>query len=111
VIFERRLLTESRGAGLVSKLWRVPWLFVLLLVGIAAIGYVALWTAGSGNADAYAQKHALRFGFCLVIMLSIAFIDIRIILRFAWVGYAFALGLLVLVLFSTIPESAETRFS
>ena len=32
-------------------------------------------------------------------MLSIAFIDIRIILRFAWVGYALALGLLVLVLF------------
>jgi rod shape determining protein RodA len=98
MIFERRLLTESRGAGLVSKLWRVPWLFVLLLGGIAAIGYVALWTAGSGNPDAYAQKHALRFGFCLVIMLSIAFIDIRIILRFAWVGYAFALALLVLVL-------------
>jgi len=99
MIFERRLLTESRGAGLVAKLWRVPWLFVLLLGGIAAIGYVALWTAGSGNPDAYAQKHALRFGFCLVIMLSIAFIDIRIILRFAWVGYAVALGLLVLVLF------------
>ena len=99
MIFERRLLTESRGAGLVSKLWRVPWLFVLLLGGIAAIGYVALWTAGSGNPDAYAQKHALRFGFCLVIMLSIAFIDIRIILRFAWVGDAVALGLLVLVLF------------
>ena len=99
MIFERRLLTESRGAGLVSKLWRVPWLFVLLLSGIAAIGYVALWTAGSGNPDAYAQKHALRFGFCLVIMLSIAFIDIRIILRFAWAGYAVALALLVLVLF------------
>ncbi|MBM3586586.1 MAG: rod shape-determining protein RodA [Alphaproteobacteria bacterium] len=99
MIFERRLLTESRGAGLVSKLWRVPWLFVLLLGGIAAIGYVALWTAGSGNPDAYAQKHALRFGFCLVIMMSIAFIDIRIILRFAWVGYAFALALLVLVMF------------
>jgi rod shape determining protein RodA len=32
-------------------------------------------------------------------MLSIAFIDIRIILRFAWVGYALALALLVLVLF------------
>jgi rod shape determining protein RodA len=62
MIFERRLLTESRGAGLVSKLWRVPWLFVLLLGGIAAIGYVALWTAGSGNPDAYAQKHALLSG-------------------------------------------------
>ena len=99
MIFERRLLTESRGSGLVSKLWRVPWLFVLLLAGVAAIGYVALWTAGSGNPDAYAQKHALRFGFCLVIMLSIAFIDIRLILRFAWVGYAVALALLVLVLF------------
>ncbi len=99
MIFERRLLTQDRGAGMVAKLWRVPWLFVVLLCAVAAIGYVALYTAGSGNPDAYAQKHALRFGFCVVIMLSIAFIDIRLILRFAWLGYAIALALLVLVLF------------
>ncbi|MFC7475972.1 rod shape-determining protein RodA [Dankookia sp. GCM10030260] len=95
--FERRLLTRDRGDGLLQKFWRIPWLFVLLLSAVAAVGYVALYSAGNGP-DAYAAKHALRFGFGLVLMLSIAVVDIRLIARFAWVGYALGVLLLVLVL-------------
>ena len=95
--FERRLLTRDRGDGLLQKFWRIPWLFVLLLSAVAAVGYVALYSAGNGP-EAYAAKHALRFGFGLVLMLSIAVVDIRVIAKFAWVGYALGVGLLVLVL-------------
>ncbi len=95
--FERRLLTRDRGDGLLQKFWRIPWLFVLLLSAVAAVGYVALYSAGNGP-EAYADKHALRFGFGLVLMLSIAVVDIRLIARFAWVGYALGVLLLVLVL-------------
>ena len=96
-VFEKRLLTRDRGAGIFQNLWRIPWAFVLLLCAIGAIGYVALYSAGSGNPDLYANKHALRFAFCLVMMLCIGLVDIRIIARLAWLGYAAALGLLVLV--------------
>jgi rod shape determining protein RodA len=95
--FERRLLTRDRGDGLLQKFWRIPWLFVLLLSAVAAVGYVALYSAGNGP-EAYAAKHALRFGFGLVLMLSIAVVDIRLIARLAWVGYALGVVLLVLVL-------------
>lgn len=98
MIFERRLLTRDRGAGILEKLWQIPWSFVLLLCGIAAVGYVALLSAGSGNPDLYAQKHAIRFGFGLVMMLCIALVDIRVIARFAWLGYLGGVALLVLVL-------------
>lgn len=98
MIFERRLLTRDRGAGILEKLWQIPWSFVLLLCGVAAIGYVALLSAGSGNADLYAQKHAIRFGFGLVVMLGLALVDIRLIARFAWLGYLGGIVLLVLVL-------------
>ena len=98
MIFERRLLTRDRGAGILEKFWQIPWSFVLLLCAVAAVGYVALLSAGSGNPDTYAQKHAIRFGFGLVMMLGLAMIDIRVIARFAWVGYFGAIGLLVLVL-------------
>jgi len=97
MVFERRLLTRDRGAGLLEKLWLVPWSFVLLLCAIAAVGYVALYSAGGGTPEPYASKHALRFGFSLVMMLSIAMIDIRLIARFSWVGYALGVALLVLV--------------
>ena len=98
MIFERRLLARDRGAGILEKLWQIPWSFVLLLCGVAAVGYVALLAAGSGNPDLYAQKHAIRFGFGLVVMLGIALVDIRIIARFAWLAYLGGIGLLVLVL-------------
>ena len=98
MIFERRLLTRDRGAGILEKFWQIPWSFVLLLCAVAAVGYVALLSAGSGNPDIYAQKHAIRFGFGLVLMLGLAMVDIRVIARFAWVGYLGGVALLVLVL-------------
>lgn len=96
-IFERRLLTRDRGAGVLEKLWLIPWSFVLLLCAIAAVGYVALYSAGGGAPEPYASKHALRFGFGLVMMLSIAMVDIRVIAKLSWVGWAGGVALLVLV--------------
>ncbi|MBE9603455.1 rod shape-determining protein RodA [Acetobacteraceae bacterium H6797] len=97
VKFERRLLTRDRGNGVLEKLWQIPWAFVLLLTAVAAVGYVALYSAGGGAPEPYAAKHAIRFGFGIVIMVSIAMIDIRLIARFAWVGYAAGVALLILV--------------
>jgi rod shape determining protein RodA len=95
--YERRLLTRDRVNGVLQKLWQIPWSFVLLLCAVAAVGYVALYSAG-GGAEPYAAKHALRFAFGLVMMVSIGLVDIRVIARFAWVGYAGGVALLVLVL-------------
>ena len=87
MIFEKRLLARARGAGFLPKLWSIPWSFVLLLCAVATVGYVALYSAGGGAAEPYAGRHAIRFGFGMVLMLSIAMVDIRIIARFAWLGW------------------------
>ena len=97
-VFERRLLTGDRGAAVLASLWRIPWGFVLLLCLLAAVGYVALYSAGGGAPEPYAQKHAIRFGFGLVVMLAVALVDIRIIVRLAWPAYAGGVALLALVL-------------
>jgi rod shape determining protein RodA len=96
--YEKRLLTRRDRGGLLTKLWQIPWSFVLLLGLIAGIGYVALYSAGGGAPEPYAARHAIRFGFGLVIMLGLALVDIRVIARFAWLAYAGGLALLVLVL-------------
>ena len=75
----------------------MPWGFALLICALAAVGYTALYSAGGGP-EVYAGKHAIRFGFGFVMMLTIAMIDIRLIARFAWAGYLLGIGLLVLVL-------------
>jgi rod shape determining protein RodA len=96
--FERRLLTRDRGVGVLQKLWAVPWSFVVLVGLIAGVGYVALYSAGGGSAEPYAGRHALRFVFGLVLMVGIAMLDIRVIARLAWLGYAAGLALLGYVL-------------
>jgi rod shape determining protein RodA len=93
---ERRLVRE-RGMTLAEKLGAVSWSFVLLLGLMAGVGYAMLYSAAGGNPEPWAFRHGLRFGFGLLLMLGIAMIDIRIILRFAWPLYAVGVGLLVLV--------------
>ncbi len=99
-VLERRLLTGGRGRGgfVLHKLWQIPWSFVLLLCAIAGVGYVALYSAGGGAPEPYAAKHAIRFGFGLVLMLCLALVDIRLIARLSWLAWAGGVGLLVLVL-------------
>jgi rod shape determining protein RodA len=94
---ERRLIRDT-SFGLTAKLWRVSWLYVLLLCLLAGVGYAALYSAAGGSPEPYAARHILRFGFGLVLMLSIALIDIRFLARLSWLAYAGGVALLVLVL-------------
>jgi rod shape determining protein RodA len=94
---ERRLIRET-SFGVAGKLWRISWLYVLLLCLLAGVGYAALYSAAGGSAEPYAARHLLRFAFGLVLMLSIALVDIRFIARLSWVAYAGGVALLVLVL-------------
>ena len=97
MMFERRLIREP-SFGLATKLWQVSWLYVLLLCGLAAVGYAALYSAAGGAPEPYATKHIMRFGIGVLMMLCIAMVDIRFISRLAWPFYGVSLALLVLVL-------------
>ena len=94
---ERRLWRET-NFGLIAKLWQISWLYVLLLCAVAAVGYLALFSAAGGSAEPYAGRQVIRFAFGLILMLCIALIDIRFISRFSWVSYAVAVLMLVLVM-------------
>lgn len=96
-LMERRLIRET-GFDLTAKLFRVSWLYVVLLCCLAGVGYVALYSAGGGAAEPYAARHLLRFGFGLTLMVGIAMMDIRFIARMSWPAYVAAVGLLILVL-------------
>lgn len=97
-VLEKRLIREEPSFGLTAKLWRISWLYVLLLCALAGVGYVALYSAGGGSVEPYAGRHAFRFAVGLVLMISIALIDIRFLARFSWLAYGGGVVLLVLVL-------------
>jgi rod shape determining protein RodA len=97
VITERRLLRAEPDFGLLTKLYQINWIYVLLLCALAGCGYVALYSAGGGP-EPYAWRHIMRFAFGVVMMLSLAMVDIRFLARFSWPMYGLALVLLVLTL-------------
>ncbi len=71
MLMERRLLRAEPSFGLATKLWNIPWLYVLLLCALAGVGYVALYSAGGGSPEPYATRHVLRFCFGLGLMVCI----------------------------------------
>src|SRR5271154_1225340 len=83
---------------LTGKIFRINWLFVLLLCALASVGYVALYSAAGGSPEPYATRHIVRFAFGLLLMISISLIDIRFIARFSWIAYGVGVALLILVL-------------
>ncbi len=93
---QRRLIRDT-SFGLTGKLRQISWVYVLLLCLLAGVGYVALTSAAGGAPEPYATRHALRFGFGLMLMLGVALIDIRFIARLAWPFYGATIALLVLV--------------
>jgi rod shape determining protein RodA len=91
-------LWRDASFDLGAKLWRVSWLYVLLLCALAGVGYAALYSAAGGAPEPFASRHALRFAAGLVLMIGIAMVDIRVIARLAWPTYLLALVLLVAVM-------------
>ena len=88
---------RPRELSLGEKLWELHWPFFVLVLLIGMIGYVVLYSAGGGSHQPWAWRHALRLSFGLVVMVTIALIDIRFWFKWAWWLYGSAFFLLVLV--------------
>ncbi|MBN8929631.1 MAG: rod shape-determining protein RodA [Rhodospirillales bacterium 69-11] len=95
-MMQRRLWREA-SFDLTGKILQINWLYVLLLCGLAGVGYTALYSA-AGGPEPYATRHILRFAAAVVMMAGIALVDIRIIARLAWPLYGVGVALLTLVL-------------
>lgn len=80
-----------------QKLVAMNWLLVLLVVMIAGVGCLMLYSAANGDWMPWAYRHALRFALGLLLMVTIALVDLRFWMRTAYLGYIVALALLGLV--------------
>ncbi len=98
MITDKRLLRPEPSFGLMGKLLRVSWLYVLLIAALGGVGYAALYSAGGGSPHPYAGPQGVRFAAGLVMMLGLALVDIRLIEKLAWPLYIVAMVLLALVL-------------
>ena len=80
-----------------EKFWQVSWSMILLLCLVAAVGLAMLYSAANGSWEPWATRHVIRFAVGMVILLSVAVVDIRFWLRYAYVFYFVSLFLLAAV--------------
>ena len=80
-----------------DKIWRIRWGLVLLLIMIAGVGTLALYSAGGMRPEPWAAKHAIRFSVALLLALLVALVDIRVWMRLAYPFFIVSVLMLVAV--------------
>lgn len=83
--------------GLKEKFFNINFSYVMFIVLLAFIGVVMLYSAANGDWSPWALNQLARFGVGFCLMIVIALIDIRLIMRYAYEFYFFTLILLVVV--------------
>jgi len=91
-----------------EKLLRLHWMFVLVLIVTASVGFVMLYSAANGSLEPWAGRQILRFSVGLGLMLLVAMTNLRIWLKYSYTFYAVILLLLgVVELGGTIGMGAQ----
>jgi rod shape determining protein RodA len=83
----------------VRKMFFLNWALVVLLVAVAGVGFLMLYSVAGGDLGRWAEPQMKRFAMGLAVMLVIAFVPIWFWRNMAGVAYGVALVLLVLVPF------------
>lgn len=88
-----------QGLRLSQRIKQIPWSLVILITMVASIGFAMLYSAANGSPEPWMNKQMMRYGVFVVVMLTIAMIDLQRLAKIAYPLYAVALVLLVYVEF------------
>lgn len=83
--------------GFADRVLSLNFTFIALIVSIACIGFLALYSASGGNLSPWASKQMVRFVVAFGVMVFVALIDARWWYRLAWPIYILGFALLIVV--------------
>lgn len=78
-----------------EKLWQMSWSLVFWICCIVGFGLAMLYSAANGSLEPWAGSQALRFMVGLVVLMAVTVIDVRLLLKYAYVFYFVVLALLI----------------
>ena len=87
----------GRGSGLRDKFWRMSFTYIGLIILLAIIGTITLYSAANGSWNPWALKHISRFVLAFALMLIMAVVDMRYYYKYAYWFYFISLLLLFAV--------------
>ena len=88
---------KNQTPTLKEKFQNLSFSYIMLIMMLAGIGIVMLYSAANGHWHPWALNQLLRFGIGFTAMIILALVDIRIFMRYAYVFYFGTLILLVIV--------------
>ena len=91
------VFTDRTSMTISEKFCQINWLLIFILTILVCIGCAMLYSAAGANWDPWASRQSIRFGFGLVILISVSLVDIRF-----WMRQAYMIYILVFVLLGAV---------
>lgn len=88
---------RNQNLTIKEKLQNISWIYIFLIVMMASIGTLMLYSAAGGSWTPWALNHFIRFILGFVIMITIALIDIRYFIKNAYTFFIITCILLIIV--------------
>ena len=101
--------TKHVPTGL-RKVLYLNWPVILLLIAVASVGFLMLFSVAGGSATPWMEPQIERFGMGLVLLLIVAMVPIWFWRNMAVLGYLFALALLVAVPIFGVERNGSQRW-
>ncbi|MBQ7660395.1 MAG: rod shape-determining protein RodA [Alphaproteobacteria bacterium] len=87
----------NRQLSIKEKFFKLSFAYILCIVLLALIGTLTLYSAAGGAMTPWAKNHIVRFVFCFCLMIGLAFVDVKVYLKYSYLAYFFVLLLLISV--------------
>ena len=82
---------------MLSKIKKINFFFLFIIILLAFIGFAAQYSAAGGSVDPWAKKHIIRFSIFFIILIFIGLFDIKIYYKYAYLLFFISLLLLISV--------------
>ena len=92
-----RGFVSPQRLSLGRKMLQINWGLILIVMATAAIGVAMLYSAANGSWNPWATRQIARYAVGLVILITVALVDIRLWWRYSYLLYAALLALLAAV--------------
>jgi len=94
----------------IRKLIYLNWPVILLLLAVASVGFLMLYSVAGGSTTPWMEPQMERFGMGLVLLLIVAMVPIWFWRNMAVLGYLFALALLIAVPIIGVERNGSQRW-
>ncbi len=93
----KRIIMLQSDHGFLAKVGQLNFGLMLLIIMVASVGFLSLYSAAGGDFSPWASRQIVRFVVGFVAMLVVALIDIRWWYKLAWLSYILGMILLIVV--------------